>query len=324
MAAGAQIGGRSSFEFINAPASARLSALGSVNVSLADRDVNLFASSAALVGDTLMGTASANYQFYVANIGHAFFSYALPAGKKMGTVILGIQHIGYGNIQGYDANGTETGEFNSGETALLIGKSHQISNFRLGATLKGVFSNIAGYRASAVMFDLGGVFLHPEKGLTIGLAIKNIGFVLDEYSSQSKSRAPFDVRVGATIKPEQMPLRFSFTAFNLTKADVTYYNPDGDDEKPGNFKKVMSHLTLGAEVLFHKNVNVMIGYNYLANQALRLSEGGGGAGLSFGFSARVKSFEFVFSRSGFVAGSAGYSVTLSTHVNKLLKRQERV
>lgn len=324
MAAGAQIGGRSSFEFINAPASARLSALGSVNVSLADRDVNLFASSAALVGDTLSGIASANYQFYVANIGHAFFSYALPAGKRMGTIILGIQHIGYGDIQGYDANGTETGEFNSGETALLIGKSHQISNFRLGATLKGVFSNIAGYRASAVMFDLGGVFLHPEKGLTIGLAIKNIGFVLDEYSSQSKSRTPFDVRVGATIKPEQMPLRFSFTAFNLTKADVTYYNPDGDDEKPGNFKKVMSHLTLGAEVLFHKNVNVMIGYNYLANQALRLNEGGGGAGLSFGFSARVKSFEFVFSRSGFVAGSAGYSFTLSTHVNKLLKRQERV
>jgi hypothetical protein len=320
----AQVGGRTSFDFVQVPATSRLSALGGVNVSLADRDVNFFAANPALAGDTLSGVASANYQFYAGDIGHALFTYALPVNEKTGTLILGIQHIGYGDIQGYDATGIETNQFNSGETALLIGKNHQIGDFRLGATIKGVFSTIAGYRASAVMIDLGGVFIHPEKKLTIGLAIKNIGFVLDDYTSGKKSSVPFDVQLGATLKPEYMPLRFSFTAFNLTRPDVTYYNPDENEEKPGTFKKVLSHLNMGVEILLHKNVNLLAGYNYLAHQALKLNTGGSGAGLSFGFSAQVKAIEMGFSRNGFVAGSAGYTFTLSTNVNKLLKRQQRV
>jgi hypothetical protein len=65
----------------------------------------------------------------------------------------------------------------------------------------------------------------------------------------------------------------------------------------------------------------MVGYNYLAHQALKLNGGGNGAGVSFGFSVQVKLFEFGFSRNAMVAGSAGYSFTLSTNTNKLLKRQ---
>ena len=72
----AQTGGKKSFEFLNVPNNARLAALGGVNVSLADRDINFFFSNPALVGDTLAGFASASYQFYVADIGQATFSYA--------------------------------------------------------------------------------------------------------------------------------------------------------------------------------------------------------------------------------------------------------
>jgi hypothetical protein len=317
----AQIGGKTSFDFLNVPVSARLSALGGVNVSLADRDITFFAGNPALAGDTLTGVASAGYQFYAGDIGNAFFSYAMPT-KKLGTLLVGVQHIGYGTLQGYDDSGVETLSYRSGETALLVSGHHQVSNFRMGATLKGVFSSIAGYRASALLLDLGGVFIHPEKRLTAGLTIKNIGFVMDEYSTTGDTGLPFDVQVGTTFKPEFMPLRFSFTAFNLTKRDITYYNPDDGDEKPGNFQKVMSHVVIGAEILLHKNVNAMVGYNYLMHQALRLNPGGGGAGLSFGFSAFVKAMELSVSRSGFVAGSAGYSFTLSANVNKFLKRQQ--
>ena len=38
----AQLGGKKSFEFLNVPNNARLAALGGVNVSLADRDINFF------------------------------------------------------------------------------------------------------------------------------------------------------------------------------------------------------------------------------------------------------------------------------------------
>ncbi|MBT1700640.1 hypothetical protein KK083_27370, partial [Fulvivirgaceae bacterium PWU4] len=65
----AQVGGKHSFEFLEVPPAARLSALGGVNVSLADRDVGFFAGNPALAGDTLSGTAVVNYQFYAGDIG---------------------------------------------------------------------------------------------------------------------------------------------------------------------------------------------------------------------------------------------------------------
>ena len=68
--------------------------------------------------------------------------------------------------------------YRSGESALFVSKSHQISNFRFGATLKMAFSSIAGYRANAIMMDIGGLFVHPHQDFTVGLAIKNVGFVV--------------------------------------------------------------------------------------------------------------------------------------------------
>jgi hypothetical protein len=271
-----------------------------------------------LTGDTLSGFASANYQFYVGDIGQAFFSYAHNF-NTVGLLAFGVHHIQYGTIQGYDATGVETTSFNSGETAFIISKQHQVNNFRLGVNLKSAFSNIAGYRASALLVDIGGVFIHPAQPFTAGLVIKNVGIVLGDYTGEKNSKLPFDVQLGATFKPEHMPLRFSLTAYNLTTADVTYADPD--DKKPGGVSKVLSHVTMGTEILVHKNVTIMAGYNYLVHQALKLAGGGGGAGISLGFAAAIRSFEFGFSRSAYVAGNAGYSFTLSTNVNKILKRR---
>ncbi|MBA4053370.1 MAG: hypothetical protein C0490_01530 [Marivirga sp.] len=311
---------RTSFEFLNVPNNARLSALGGVNASLADRDVNFFFYNPALISDSLSGFASASYQHYVADIGQATFSY-VHRFSRIGVLTMGVQHLSYGTIKGYDPSGFETGDFKSGATVIVVGKSHQISNFRLGANLKVAFSAIAGYRASALLMDLGGVFIHPQQNLTVGLSIKNLGIILSEYSESSSSHLPFDVEIGATFKPEHMPLRFSLTAFNLAKSDVTYYNPMDVEPEPGTLDKVLRRINFGAEVLIHRNVNVMIGYNYLVHQELKLADAGGAAGLSFGLSVMIKSFELVLSRSTYVVGNAGYAFTLSKNIDKMLKRR---
>jgi len=64
-----------------------------------------------------------------------------------------------------------------------------------------------------------------------------------------------------------------------------------------------------------------VGYTYRVHQELKLSTGGGGAGISFGFSAKVKAIDFVFSRGGYVAGSAGYSFTVAVNTQKFIKRR---
>ncbi len=84
----AQPGGDKSYEFLNVPTNARLAGLGGVNVSYLDKDVNFFMSNPALVSDSLTGWGSMGYQFYVADIGQASFSYAHEF-KKVGTIGFG-------------------------------------------------------------------------------------------------------------------------------------------------------------------------------------------------------------------------------------------
>ncbi|HET9486920.1 MAG TPA: type IX secretion system protein PorQ [Chryseosolibacter sp.] len=317
----AQIGGRQAYDFLQLPVHARLSALGGINVSLADKDINFLHNNPALAGDTLNGFVSAAYQFYVGNVGNAMFSYAHDF-KRFGQLLAGIQHTSYGRIQGFDESGTETLEYYSGETAILIGKTHRIGHFRLGATMKAVFSNIAGYRATAMMLDLGGIFLHPDQDITIGVALKNMGITLSDYHETASSNVPFDVQAGMTVKPEHMPLRFSVTGYHLVRSGLLYDDPDLSGKKPSSFKRLFSHINMGAEILLHKNANVLVGYNYLLHQALIMGDGGTGAGLSFGFSLFVKPVEFVFSRSAYSIGNAAYSFTLSTNTNQILKMRK--
>ena len=305
-----------SFGFLNLPGNATLSALGGVNVSAVNQNVNFFQSNPSLTSDTTNGWGSASYLFYFANIGMGNFSYQHKF-NKIGALSFGIQHLALGQFEGYDAIGLSTGKFNSGETALFIGKSHRINNFRLGANLKGAFSNVAGYRANAVMLDLGGVFIHPHQDLSIGLVIKNLGFLLTEYSETSSTTLPFDIQAGISFKPEHMPVRFSFTAHHLTSPDILYNNSTFESEKPTTLDKVLAHFNLGAEVLIHKNARLLVGYNFLEHQELKLETTGGGSGFSIGVLARVKSMEISFSRTGYVTGGS-YQVSLSANIERIV------
>lgn len=318
----AQMGGRSSFEFLSLPTHARLGAMGGVNVSHADRDPNFFFSNPALVSDSLSGWASAGYLFYVADVGQATFAYTHTF-EKLGTFSFGVQHVNYGDIEGFDETGISLGNFRSGETALVISKSHQISAFRLGINLKGVFSNLAGYRSSALLFDVGGLFIHPEQDLTVGLTIRNVGFVLQQYTSTENSTLPFDVQAGVTFKPEHMPVRFSFTAHKLTQPGKVYNDPN-DEEQLKTLNKVLGHINFGAEILVHRNINVLAGYNFLRQYELRTDGGGGGSGFTFGIAAKIRAFDLVISQSRYSVGNANYSVTLCTDLNNMILKKKMI
>jgi hypothetical protein len=311
--------GQSAYTFLNTPSSARLAALGGVNVSLADRDVNLFSANPSLAGDTLNGFASANYQFYLADIGQANFTYQHKF-KKAGSFNFGVQHFSYGTINSYDPAGLPVGNFNSGETALMLGKYFSANAFRFGATFKTIFSNLAGFRSTALALDLGGLFVHPEQNLTIGLAIKNIGFSLTEYTESSSTKLPFDVQVGTTFKPEHMPFRFSITAFDLTDYDAF----ESQEDSPSPVDKVMRHLNIGTELLLSKNVNILLAYNFRRRQELKLEEIGGGAGLSLGLSFQIKTIELVLSRVGYGPRQASYGFTLNSDLKKIIRKREKI
>jgi hypothetical protein len=317
--ADAQFGGQTSYDFLNLPQHARLAALGGVNVSHNDRDVNFFLNNPALCGDSLAGWASASYLFYVADIGQAAFAGTFRT-QKFGAVSLGMQHVNYGDIEGYDPTGNSTGFYRSGETALVLSKSHQLSHFRLGVNSKFIFSNLVGYRASAFALDLGGVFIHPEQDFTVGLVIRNLGFNFASYTGTNSAALPFDVQAGLTIKPEHMPVRFSFTVFNLVRPGDAYDDPT-DQESVSTLQKVMSHTNFGAEILVHRHAQILLGYNYLRQQELRLETGGGGTGFTYGLAAQVKSFQLIMAGSHYSTGNTNYTFTFAANLDNLIVRK---
>jgi hypothetical protein len=316
----AQIGGKTDFEFLNIPVDTRLSALGGINVSLSDWDVNQFFTNPASLNEDMNGQLSFRHSFYYAGVHLNSLAYACKT-RKTGTWGFGIKQVNYGTIDAYDPAGSPIGDVNSGEVAVMAANVQQTGNFRIGVNFKTVYSNIAGYRAIALLFDIGGMYIHPTADLRVGMNISNIGIVIHDYENSSNSSIPFDLQIGTSYKPAYMPVRFSVTAYHLYKGDLLYYDPANPlTDKPSTFEKVFSHFNIGTEILVSRNVHLRAGYNYLVRRQLRLEQKTGGAGFSYGIMIKVKQFEFSYSRAIYhVAGginAAGFSVDMNSFYSK--------
>ncbi len=306
--ANAQIGGRKSFDFINIPGDTRLAALGGVNVSLYDQDVNLFFSNPGLLNEQMAGFVSLNHAFYYGGINVSKFAYS-HAFNIPGVWGIGFQNVNYGEMDAYDPSGNPIGEIKANDFMVMGSYARKIGNFSLGLNTRFAYSSIAGYHASAFLIDMGGVFIHPELDWTAGMNIRNVGLKLSDYTASSGSGIPFDLQLGTSFKPEHMPVRFSITGYNLYKGNILYSDKGADlfDGEPGLFQKLISHFNFGGEILISDNLNVRGGYNYLIRRELRLEQRSGGTGFSFGFMLRIKSFELSYSRAIYhVAGGINY------------------
>ena len=321
----AQVGGQRSFDFLNIPGDARTAALGGANVTLANGDVNGFAQNPALLDTTLHNHLSISYLNYLGGVDFSNLSYARTL-EKYGSWGVNLKYIDYGSITGYDPSGFELGTFNSNEFVLAVSHARETGVFSLGGSLKFALSDIAGFKASALLLDIGGAFKHPEKDLTVGLVIRNLGVVLNDYDELSQSDLPFDAQLGISFKPTYMPFRFSATAYHLYQADIAFFDPRGNinsqaNDEPGVADKIFRHMVFAAEFVPSKNFNIRVGYNHLMRRELRQEEVSGGAGFSFGLMFRVKAFEFAYSKALYhVAGSTNH-LTVTSNFNSLIRKK---
>ena len=322
----AQVGGQRSFDFLNIPGDARTAALGGANVSLADGDVNSIAQNPALLDSAMHNHLSLSYLNYLGGVNFSNLSYARTL-EKYGHWGVNLKYINYGSITSYDPSGFELGTFNSNEFVLAISHGRETGVFSLGGSLKFALSDIAGFKANALLLDIGGAFKHPEKDLTAGLVIRNLGVVLNDYDELSQSDLPFDVQLGVSFKPEYMPFRFSATAYHLYQSDIAFFDPRGNindqtGSEPGVADKIFRHLVFAAEFVPSKNFNIRVGYNHLMRRELRQQEASGGAGFSFGLMFRVKAFEFAYSKALYhLAGSTNH-LTLTSNFNRLIRKKQ--
>jgi len=321
-----QVGGGRSMGFLNLPGTARISALGGVNVSNLDQDINMFLSNPALLEEAVHQHVSLSHFLFLADVGLSTLTYGHNF-KKAGNFAVGLQYLNYGSFEAYDPTGLEDGEFHANDYAITISNSHSVGFFTLGSSLKFANSHIAGYNASALLFDLGGLYKHPDQDLSLGLVIKNLGFGLNQYTIGSEMVLPFDVQMGITFKPEFVPFRFSITAYNLHPEYENYVAVGRgglNKEELGSVDRIIRHFTFGTELLLSKNVNVRAGYNHLIRKELSLDEISGGAGLSLGIMIRVKAFEIAYSKAFYhVSGGTDY-FTVTTNLGTIFKSKKNI
>ena len=329
-AAAQQLGGRTVFPFLDLPPSAQLAALGGMSVSAWNDDPTMLYGNPALLNSEMDGRLALSYVAYVGDIKQSTAAYVFNT-EKAGRFGVGITYLNYGQFESYDPAGNSLGSFGVNEYTVGVSDSYSKGNFTFGATTKLAVSSIAGNRSLAGVADAGVVYKHPTQDFTAGLAVKNAGYQFSPYPGTERGPLPLDVQLGATIKPEHMPLRFSLTAHHLQQWDIQYLDPNqrGQPDANGVEKKptrsfgdnLARHFTASAALVLSKNFNLRVGYNHLQRRELRLDNTSGSAGLSFGIMLKISSFQIDFTHATLQAAGSGQYFTLSRNLDSLFKKK---
>ncbi|MDY0102519.1 MAG: type IX secretion system protein PorQ [Lentimicrobium sp.] len=321
LSAEAQIGGTSTYRFLNLPNSPRVAAMGSNFVAIADNDLSVGLNNPSLINAEMHNAVSLNFVDYFSDINYGFASYSRTY-ENIGSFAASMQYINYGRFDYTDETGIipeDAGEFSAGEFALVLGWGRRLDSlFSIGANFKTIYSAFETYNSFGLGVDVSGTY-HARSGFTASLIARNIGRQLTTYTSGNTEALPFEIQFGISKRLEHLPFRYSILLTNLQKWDLTYYDPAEDNVDPftgevqtkskaGEFAdKAMRHVVIGGEFLPTKNFSVRVGYNYQRRQEMKIESKRGTVGFSWGFGLRVSKFNFSYARSAYhLSGSPNY------------------
>ncbi len=332
MPATAQVGGNNTFEFLNLPISARLTALGGNNISTRDNDLNVAIANPSLLTDSMDNNVSLSYINYFADVNYGYAAYAKKF-KKLGMFSAGIQYLDYGKFTRADDIGNADGTFGANEMCFSLSYARSVldTNLTIGASIKTIYSQLESYTSWGSALDIGATYVRPKHGFAAAVVIKNIGRQWKTYSG-SKEALPFEVQIGFSKKPKHVPFRFSVVYENLEKWDLTYVDPSvstvdpltGEAITPNKYKvfgdKLMRHIVIGGEFIITKNFFLRAGYNYQRRKELKIPEKRGMTGFSFGFGFRIYKFHFSYGRAVYHLAGATNNFSLSFDINSFYKK----
>jgi len=326
-------GGKSVFNFLSSPSSARLTGLGGTQISVSDSDINLIGSNPAVLNQEMTGKLGLNHFFLPGNIrsGKAVYAFKLVENKTW--IHFGIQYIHYGEMSRTDEYFQVNGIFKANENSLSAGISHSIANrLQLGTTLSFAQSALGEFVSSALVLDAGLYYADSSKLTTFGIVYRNAGTQLNPYALQiSREPLPSDLQMAISKKLRYLPFRFTFLYNNLNRWNVRYYNPDNEasrliiGEEMAEPAKVsvfidnfFRHVILNGELIVGSNENfkLRMGYNHRNRREFGTVGIGGLNGFSFGFGLKIKRFSFDFGRSIYHLGGGLTQIGITSQWKK--------
>jgi hypothetical protein len=331
----AQIGGDNTYEFLNLPVSARVGAVGGNLISVKDDDLNLSYQNPSLLDSSMHNKLSLTYVNYFGDVNFGYAGYARHYAKLEGTLSAGLQFVDYGAFTMADETGLITGSFKAGEYALNFGYGRKIDSlFSVGANLKTIYSNLAGYNSVGSAVDIAGTYFDARRQVCVALVVKNMGIQWTTYNGGRREELPFEVQLGFSKKPKHVPFRFSLIAQHLEKWDLTFDDPlnpvqtvdpltgeEIDQNKVKIFSdKLMRHVVLGGEFLLTKNFNLRLGYNYQRRKELIVTGKPGLIGFSFGFGLKISKFYLSYGRASYHLAGKSNHFTITTNLSDFMKK----
>lgn len=333
----AQIGGKSTYQFLNIISSAKIASLGGYTIAVPDGDIEMAYFNPALIDSSLHQELNLNYVNYFSDINYGFAGYAYRL-KKIGVFTTSIKYINYGEFLLTDETSAINGEFSSSETALNIGWSNAYKyGLKYGVNLKFVMSNFYDYTSTGILVDIAGTWSKPEKGIIVGMVVKNMGSQITTYTPNNFEPMPFEIQAGVSKKLQHAPFRFSANFHNLQVFDFYYDSPNeiessslfgGDvieEDKSHLAEIIFRHFTIGTELLLSENFNLRIGYNHQRRSELKLREGSkaGAVGFNFGIGVHIKKFKIDYGRSIYSLAGTTNHLSISTNFSEYISKKDK-
>jgi len=327
----AQFGGGYTFAFLQLPPSARISALGGMNISTYDNDLTLGYQNPAAINETMDGALSVNHAFLRSGIMHGFAGWGKQLSKINATMQAGVLYRTYGNFEGNDPGGNRTGSFSANEMALHAGIGYGNGKLRYGANMKLLYSQLESYSSLGVSADLGLMYLDTARLFTAGLVMRNIGTQFKPYVADNYEELPFGIDFGVSKRLRHLPLQLSITLHDLQKFDIRYDDPNAvqetnifstdtiTEEKNYTVDKIAQHLIIGGEFYFGKNVMARIGYDHMTRREMSVETRRGLTGFALGFGMAIKKYRVEYGHEFYSLAGGSHHITIAMNLNTLTR-----
>lgn len=328
-----QIGGQSTYQFLNLSSSSRIAAMGGKLVPVKDNDLNLVFANPALLNSEMSQQLTFSGVKYFADIKYGYAAYARDI-KTLGSFAVGMHYVSYGDFKETDVTGTVTGEFKASEYSLNVSWARLLydSSLTVGATLKTIYSSLESYSSFGLAADVGLNYYFPKSLTNLSLVGKNIGRQIKHYTTENNEHLPFEIQFGVSQKLEKAPFRFSLVLHHLEKFDLTYTDPskaneidpitgESTVEKITFGDKLIRHVIIGAEILLSKNFHIRAGYNFQRRKELGIEDKMGTVGLSWGLGFRVSKFHISYGRATYHLAGASNHFTLAANLGEFFTKK---
>ena len=315
--------GSTAYNYLNITSSSRIYGLGGVNITAVEDELSVTDQNPALLGPEMSNQILLDYMHYMGGSNFAGARYARAIGER-GAWSAGVRYFGYGSIKATDEFGNINGTYSPTDVNFNGSFSYDITDrLRGGIVLKFLYSSYESYSALAIATDLGINYYDPDTDFSASVVLANAGGQVKRFN-ETHDRLPFDIRLGIAKVFPGLPVRFSVTAWNLTKWHLPYWESgDGTTSEP--FKKkdsfssnLFRHLVFGVDFIPSDRFFVALGYNYKTRTDMSTYSRSFLSGFSLGAGINLRRFNVGLAFAQPHSGATTLMLNLNLNLNDLM------